>query len=222
MKDFVKEFTVIDILGILPSGVLLILLLSCDWSTYPLWQGYFGETCSEVTKITILLVAGYFAGMLLHELGDWMEKLVFCIRWLDPRWWAANKVGLTKLVNKLVRDGVAEEKKKPDSKGYGQLKTGTAHILAALAKDGANEKQGLFDGFHAAMRNFLVAVLILGVYMLFTGFGTPLSDIVRAALGMRCWQVVGASAILLSAVRGYHYLYLKYKYAFENYLLLKD
>lgn len=203
MKDFVKEFTVIDFLGMLPAGVLVILLLSYDWSEHLLWQGYFGDTCGEATKLAILLVAGYFVGMLLHELGDWVERALFHFQWLDPRRWAAYR----------VCEGETQAEK---AAFYQQVKPKTPAALAAAAKEDVHGRLALFDGFHVAMRNLLVAVAVLAGYLLVTGGGTPLGKMVCRAFSQWYWRAGGVAAVFLCAVRGYHYLYLKYKYVYEN------
>ncbi len=104
MGDFIKELNIIDFLGIMLPGSLLILLLSMDHTsmTSAVYIGYFGEACSEGIKITLLLVGGYIVGMLVHELGDQIEKQLWKIRCIDPKTYAAKVVGVDSIYENLI------------------------------------------------------------------------------------------------------------------------
>lgn len=116
MGDFIKELNIIDFLGIMLPGSLLILLLSMDdTSMTSIYTGYFGESCSEGIKITLLLIGGYLIGMLVHELGDQIEKQLWKIRCVDPKTYAAKVVGVDSIYKKLIKrdrsrvDTIADE-----------------------------------------------------------------------------------------------------------------
>lgn len=90
MGDFIKELTIIDFLGMMVPGSLLLLLLNDDLGIHNIWSGYFGQNAAADT--IILLVAGYLVGMVLHEIGDILEKAIWATNVLNPRYYAARKV----------------------------------------------------------------------------------------------------------------------------------
>lgn len=110
MKDFIKDLNIIDFLGILLPGTLLILLFSSVADGWALWSAYFGSDCSETTKIIILLVAGYALGALIHEVGDIAEKCLWLSPCFDPKVYAARAVGAEKLCASLGRQMPAFQK----------------------------------------------------------------------------------------------------------------
>lgn len=102
MGDFVKELTIIDFLGILLPGTVLILLFSADFTLMPLWEGYFGAACGEGVKAVFLLVGGYAVGMLIHEVGDLLEKgFLWKFYYLNPMIRASREVGVKRLAGRL-------------------------------------------------------------------------------------------------------------------------
>ena len=56
MGDFIKELTIIDFLGMMVPGSLLLLLLNEDLGIRNIWSGYFGQNAAADTSI--LLVTG--------------------------------------------------------------------------------------------------------------------------------------------------------------------
>lgn len=90
MDNFIKELTIIDFLGILVPGSLVLLLFSQDYPIRNIWCGFFGS--SSVADTIIFLVAGYLTGMLIHELGDLLEKVIWACPYLNPRYHAAKNV----------------------------------------------------------------------------------------------------------------------------------
>lgn len=103
MGDFIKELNIIDFLGILLPGSLLILVLSYDYSGAVIWNGYFGSECSEATKSIFLIIAGYVFGSLIHEIGDIMEKILWSFLIFDPKAYAARVVGCERILDALKR-----------------------------------------------------------------------------------------------------------------------
>ena len=109
MKDFFKELNIIDILGIGVPGCLLVLLLGGDQTAALLWADQFQG--NVLAFAALLLVAGSLAGMLIQELGDLIEKGLWLIPWLDPKFYAANAVNstdLTKVKDKVEKHTCAE------------------------------------------------------------------------------------------------------------------
>lgn len=92
MGDFIKELTIIDFLGMIVPGSLLIVLFTKDYELQSIWGDYFGN--DTVANTIILLIAGYLIGMLIHELGDLLEKQLWKMSRLNPRYYAAKEVFL--------------------------------------------------------------------------------------------------------------------------------
>ena len=104
MSDYIKELNIVDFLGIIVPGSILILLLSGNNADLLLlWTSYFGGDAIPLVRGIFLLIAGYLAGMVLHEIGDLAEKGVWCFTRLDPKAYAINAVGITNL-DKAVKD----------------------------------------------------------------------------------------------------------------------
>lgn len=98
MSDYIKELNIVDFLGIIVPGSILVLLLSGDNANLLLlWTSYFGEDASSFVRGIFLVIAGYLAGMILHEIGDLAEKGVWCFTRLDPKAYAINAVGIDNL-----------------------------------------------------------------------------------------------------------------------------
>lgn len=94
MKDFIKDFTVIDILGIMPAGVILILLLSPDIAFSSWLDDYFSTPVSEAILIVFLITAGYILGLLIHDVGDIIESFLFGVWYFSPLYYAARVTGI--------------------------------------------------------------------------------------------------------------------------------
>ena len=90
MGNFVKELTIIDFLGMIVPGSLLVLLFNRDYELQSIWSDYFENDMAANT--IILLIAGYLIGMLIHELGDVLEKQIWKTNWFNPRYYAAREV----------------------------------------------------------------------------------------------------------------------------------
>ncbi|MBR5292510.1 MAG: hypothetical protein IKU32_06280 [Clostridia bacterium] len=98
MSDYIKDLNIIDFLGIIVPGSILVLLISGDNADLLLlWTSYFGADASSLVRSIFLAIAGYLAGMILHEIGDLAEKGVWCFTRLDPKAYAINAVGVEAL-----------------------------------------------------------------------------------------------------------------------------
>ena len=108
MGDFIKELTIIDFLGMIVPGSLLIVLFTKDYELQSIWGDYFGN--DTVANTIILLIAGYLIGMLIHELGDLLEKQLWKMSRLNPRYYAAKEVFLNveKNINTLIKEKCKE------------------------------------------------------------------------------------------------------------------
>lgn len=109
MTDVIKELNIIDFLGIIVPGCILVLLITGDHTALLLWQDYFGSEATVFIKGVFLLIAGYLAGMVLHEIGDLIEKGMWCFHTLDPKAYAANAVGAEKIEDAMVAVGMLGE-----------------------------------------------------------------------------------------------------------------
>lgn len=109
MKDFIKEMNIIDFLGIGVPGCVLLLLLTGDVSVQGLWVGIFGTTSNALVQAVFLIIGGFIAGMLIQEIGDFIEKGLWSCRNLDPKTYAARSVGVERIVKEL--DGKDTETK---------------------------------------------------------------------------------------------------------------
>lgn len=106
----------IDILGMLLPGGLMLLLLEVDFEVLGIMGKYFGFESGNLLWIAIFLCASYFLGMLLHELGSVIEKLMWRNPLLNPRIYAAVSTDL--LFN------YAKDKDVPPPEEFSALETG--------------------------------------------------------------------------------------------------
>ncbi len=97
MGDFIKDLNIIDFLGMLLPGAFVALCFSIQHpGAWQVLANAFGCELSVSMRIAVILVAGYVAGMLLHELGDRLEKLLWHVPILNPRLYAAHWTTLLK------------------------------------------------------------------------------------------------------------------------------
>ncbi len=239
MGDFIKELNIIDFLGMLLPGSVLILVLSIDYSGAAIWSGYFGYSCGDGIKITILLVAGYVLGMLIHEVGHLLEKLFWSCPFLDPVSYAAVKVG--KMYPQLFLPDLGKGKicKRSGSshkigglcKWVKEIKDNKRKILsvrsknpkiqAELSKSSDSRKRQLFEGFHVMMRNLLIVFAVVAGYLcIAAGEKSELKRIVCQWSQHNWFLPVCITVLALMVVRCWHYAYLRYKYSFEDYVQL--
>ncbi len=91
MEHFIKGFTVIDFLSYLGPGA--VFLLSLQLLTQKVLEPYhslFGEG-SEFSLIIYFLLASYFCGTLLHQIGAMIEPL-FVRKDMHSRYWNEDPV----------------------------------------------------------------------------------------------------------------------------------
>ena len=81
MGDFIKDLNIIDFLGMLLPGAFVALCLSIQHpGAWQILETAIGCELGLSLRITVVLVVGYVIGMLLHELGDRMEKCLWLVR----------------------------------------------------------------------------------------------------------------------------------------------
>lgn len=281
MGDYIKELTTIDFLGILVPGSFLLLLFSLDYPVWDIWRFYFEE--GSVADTVIFLIAGYLIGMLLHELGDLFEKLIWVCPWFNPRYHAAKTVfvatGVTLPFQFPARDIPASKSKTQFAHisrqyvlpGIGSFvllaslfifpllfQSGNIELICAYFLIGAGAllpilcgikakqsidhekameyvaqnayiqtviygkasaaKRQMFDGFYCMMRNLLLVMGISNTYAFFCTESPHFSQVVANIYGNPILLSLYFSIVLLALLRCFHYAYLKYKYAYEDYL----
>ena len=281
MGDYIKELTIIDFLGILVPGSFLLLLFSLDYPVRDIWCFYFEE--GSFADTVIFLIAGYLLGMLLHELGDLFEKLIWACPWFNPRYHAAKTVfvatGVTLPFQFPARDIPGSEAKKQLARiswqyalpGIGSFmllasllifpllfQSGNIELICAYFLIGAvallpilcgikarqnNDhekameyvaqnayiqtviygkasaaKRQMFDGFYCMMRNLLLVMGISNTYAFFCTESPRFSQVVANIYGNPILLSSYFAIVLLALLRCCHYAYLKYKYAYEDYL----
>lgn len=281
MGDYIKELTIIDFLGILVPGSFLLLLFSLDYLVRDIWCFYFEK--GSVADTVIFLIAGYLIGMLLHELGDLFEKLIWVCPWFNPRYHAAKTVfvatGVTLPFQFPARDIPASKSKTQFAHisrqyvlpGIGSFvllaslfifpllfQSGNIELICAYFLIGAvallpilcgikarqnNDhekameyvaqnayiqtviygkasaaKRQMFDGFYCMMRNLLLVMGISNTYAFFCSESPRFSQVVANIYGNPILLSLYFSIVLLALLRCFHYAYLKYKYAYEDYL----
>lgn len=160
MSDFTKELNIIDFLGIGIPGCTLVLLLMGDQVEALLWANFFGTTCSELTRAIILIILGYIVGMLIHEIGDVIEKALWRIIWLDPKAYAAYAVGLNDITKKLEKDG----KKAPKRAGW-IIKLYCKHNKSSSENKCEDKLQHVLE-FLKIFLSFAIIVLLLYYFVL--------------------------------------------------------
>lgn len=116
MEQIIKKINMIDILGMLLPGGLMLLLLEMDYHVLKRMGDYFEIRADKLLWIAIFLCASYFLGMLLHELGSMVEKLMWRNPLLSPRVYAAISTEL------LYNCGAEEQAKMPQE--FAVWKTG--------------------------------------------------------------------------------------------------
>ena len=94
-------------------------------------------------------------------------------------------------------------------------------IQTALVEKGNYRKRIVFDGFHVMMRNLFCASILTIVIPLCVGIPVPLydflSEYIKNSLAV---VIIIAAGLALMAWRSWHYAYLKYKYSYEDFMVL--
>ncbi len=89
MTDIIKEFNMIDLLGMLLPGALVTALLGTEFGFWLWLEASLGIEVTAGIVSVILIIAGFIVGTLLHELGDVLEDLLWSAPLLNPKVYAA-------------------------------------------------------------------------------------------------------------------------------------
>lgn len=94
MPDIIKEFNMTDLLGMLVPGSVVAFFLDKQYGFLNCIEKLTHTEFSSGIIIILVLVAGYFLGMLLHEIGDILERILWWFPGFNPRLYAAHVAGL--------------------------------------------------------------------------------------------------------------------------------
>lgn len=105
--------------------------------------------------------------------------------------------------------------------GYHWICQENPMIQTILVEKGNYRKRIVFDGFHVMMRNLFCASILTIVIPLCVGIPVPLydflSEYIKNSLAV---VIIIAAGLALMAWRSWHYAYLKYKYSYEDFMIL--
>lgn len=121
MKDLIKEFTMLDLLGMIFPGSVLMVLICAECGVWPVVQGFVGESMMTAVKTVVILFGGYALGMLLHDIGDVFEHLLWRNPLFNPK--------VTVLIDKVYLKNYFNEQK---GKKRGEEKMCACHAAAVL------------------------------------------------------------------------------------------
>ena len=244
MGDFIKELNIIDFLGLLLPGSFLLLMVNYT-QTHKLTGLEF-----TAADIIFLIVGGYVVGSLLHDVWELIELAIWkVIVFFDPKVHAVKnaervqkkaritlkkkaRITLKKKANITLKNCV--EKYFSIKVGMGKslpfkwntndnvwIREADPLIQTALVEKGNYRKRIVFDGFHVMMRNLFCASILTIVIPLCVGIPVPLydflSEYIKNSLAV---VIIIAAGLALMAWRSWHYAYLKYKYSYEDFMVL--
>lgn len=244
MGDFIKELNIIDFLGLLLPGSFLLLMVNYT-QTHKLTGLEF-----TAADIIFLIVGGYVVGSLLHDVWELIELAIWkVIVFFDPKVHAvknAERVQKKARITLKKKASITLKKKanitlKNCVEKYFSIKVGMGKSLpfkwntndnvwireadpliqTALVEKGNYRKRIVFDGFHVMMRNLFCASILTIVIPLCVGIPVPLydflSEYIKNSLAV---VIIIAAGLALMAWRSWHYAYLKYKYSYEDFMVL--
>lgn len=236
MGDFIKELNIIDFLGLLLPGSFLLLMVNYT-QTHKLTGLEF-----TAADIIFLIVGGYVVGSLLHDVWELIELAIWkVIVFFDP------KVHAVKNAERVQKKASITLKKKANItlkncvEKYFSIKVGMGKSLpfkwntndnvwireadpliqTALVEKGNYRKRIVFDGFHVMMRNLFYTSILIIVIPPCVGIPNPLYEFLSEYIknSVAVYIIIGMSLVLM-AWRSEHYAYLKYKYSYEDFMVL--
>lgn len=126
MEYLLKKINMIDILGMLLPGGLMLLLVESDIHMLNHLRTALGIEADKLLWAIVFLCLSYFVGMLLHEIGSIVEKILWTNPFLNPRVYVAAATGLMD----IYQDKVEEQKKTWYRVISGLLRLSCTFILA--------------------------------------------------------------------------------------------
>ncbi len=85
MKDLIKEFSMLDLLGMIFPGSVLMALICAECGAWEMIQGFVGAEMMAGVKPVVILFGGYVLGMLVHDLGDMAERMLWRVPAFNPK-----------------------------------------------------------------------------------------------------------------------------------------
>ncbi len=85
MKDLIKEFSMLDLLGMIFPGSVLMVLICAECGAWPMIEHFVGSGMMSGVKTVVILFGGYALGMLLHDIGDMVERMLWQIPVFNPK-----------------------------------------------------------------------------------------------------------------------------------------
>lgn len=244
MGDFIKELNIIDFLGLLLPGSFLLLMVNYT-QTHKLTGLEF-----TAADIIFLIVGGYVVGSLLHDVWELIELAIWkVIVFFDPKVHAvknAERVQKKARITLKKKASITLKKKanitlKNCVEKYFSIKVGMGKSLpfkwntndnvwireadpliqTALVEKGNYRKRIVFDGFHVMMRNLFYTSILIIVIPPCVGIPNPLYEFLSEYIknSVAVYIIIGMSLVLM-AWRSEHYAYLKYKYSYEDFMVL--
>lgn len=125
MGDIVKEFNMIDLLGLMLPGAFITIIFGQEFGVWAMLRDFFGSDNCIGSISVIILVGGYVVGMLLHEIGDLLEKILWLNPLTNPRLYAARATGLDAKYNELQNGESVSER----NRGNHQIRNCIAYWL---------------------------------------------------------------------------------------------
>lgn len=244
MGDFIKELNIIDFLGLLLPGSFLLLMVNYT-QTHKLTGLEF-----TAADIIFLIVGGYVVGSLLHDVWEFIELAIWkVIVFFDPKVHAVKNaervqkkariklkkkasitlkkkanITLKNCVEKYFSIKVGMEKSLPfkwNTNDNVWIREADSLIQTALVEKGNYRKRIVFDGFHVMMRNLFYTSILTIVIPLLVGIPVPLyeflSEYIKNSFAV---VIIIVAGLALMAWRSWHYAYLKYKYSYEDFMVL--
>ena len=172
MEHIIKKINMIDILGMLLPGGLMLLLLEQDVHWMKELLDYWGAKADNLLFIMIYLCGSYGVGMLLHEMGSIIEKLMWKVPLFNPSVWAAVE---TKLADRYNEDGtlrvLPKEEKTVKNENQDDDQKMANHNSAQKTKNGeekveVKKKPSVCAKGYMAIPALLVGIVGLGIFPL--------------------------------------------------------
>lgn len=85
MKDLIKEFSMLDLLGMIFPGSVLMVLICAECGAWELIERFVEADMMAAVKPVVILFGGYVLGMLLHDIGDMAERILWRVPAFNPK-----------------------------------------------------------------------------------------------------------------------------------------
>lgn len=227
-EKVLKDFTMVDLWGILTPGAIFTLLTDEIMHYGDLCSLFLQrdiEDVSELVLIVYLIIVSYIVGSILHEVADWCELLLsvfskFIVQHISV--FQKNRYLCIYLRLKAFLFLSSDCKKEFLENSPGKLLTEVCSKerlndmqISLEGTLGASKRQ-MFDSFRIMSRNScLTMILLLLFYNIQNTSGTSSSIFQQHKL------IIVIISILF-AVRAMHYTFLKHKYTMESYIYLNQ